>query len=846
MALLERQVNKVVVGPKELAAGLAQHARLLREALNQALPEEAENGVLHTQWGRFQNEIPDLSASQFADLYAQLLVYNYFAAQILKLETKFSWQTELFNFGESSCSQLDDRSEKVIAELIEWLDKVEFDPEKIASSHHSGWLIRFYEDFLAVYDPQVRQSRGVYYTPAPVVSYIVQSLDFLLRRDFGLEAGLADRVQILDPAAGSGIFLSGVISQIQTSFENHRDMWPEYVSGQLLPRLSGFELLPVPYALSQLLLSMQLAESGYVFQKGERLNIRLGNALEEENTQIKAGEPLVVLGNPPYSGVSANMASHSALSVAEYKFVDGLPLKERKHWLQDDYVKFIRFGQQAIEQAGSGILAFVSNHSYLDNPTFRGMRQSLSRTFDEIYLFDLHGNAKKQERSPDGAPDENVFEIQQGVAIGIFVKKPDQNKAAATVYHADLWGGRNRKYEWLQAHNLAATDWETLKPQSPYYLFVPQNNQYLEEYASGWSITELMPLNTTGVLTARDGFVIDFEDEPLKRRIATFLDPNLDDTQVRQQLGLNENYAWRVGEARRQLRTVKDWENRITDIEYRPFDTRRILYERSVVWRVRDKVMRHMQWPNIGLVCARQQSLPGEWSLVGMATRMIESAYISNKTAEINYLFPLYLYPADKVERVANLNPKFIAEQVKQLKLAYIPEGKGDLITSFGPEDIFHYIYAVLHAPSYRQRYAEFLRLDFPRLPLTSNAALFRELCGYGVQLADLHTGKYSGPVMATFPADGSNRVETVKYDEQGKVWINKTQYFEGINPAVWRFKMGSYQVCQKWLKDRKGHTLSADDLHQYQKIVAALSRTISLMAEIDNVIAQHGGWPLS
>ncbi len=714
-----------------------------------------------------------------------------------------------------------------------------------------------YEAFLAVSDPRLRRQRGVYYTPSSVVEYILGSLDYLLKTEFGLEDGLAGEIQIVDPAMGTGIFLRQVISRVQETFrlsnvnsdsENSDAEWQHYVTGQLLPRLNGYEVLPEAGRIAEWALRHQLSESGYVFQPGESLNIHLENALEVGLAQIQVGRRLVVVGNPPWAGVSANMAGQHTSPIEAYKQVDGEPLHERKHWLQDDYVKFFRFGQQAIERAGEGILVFVANHGYLDNPTFRGMRRSLMQTFDRLYLLDLHGNVRKQERGPANAPDENIFDIQQGVAIGLFVKKAAIQQTESQIYHANLWGKRAEKYLWLAENTLATTVWEKLAPTASYYLFGPQDTRFKAEYESGWNIADIMPLKTTGVLTAHDHFVIDFEDAPLKERMATFLDPALDDEAVKAQLGLSENYAWRVSEARQQLRSILDWEAGLSEIAYRPFDHRRIVYQRPVVWRTREKVMQHMQRPNIGLVCSRQQSLPGEWRLVGVATGLVESAYLSNKTAEINYVFPLYRYEGDSETRQANLRPEFIAVMVARLGLIFVPDGAGDRQVTFGPEDIFNYIYAVLHAPGYRQRYAEFLKLDFPRLPFPADLSHFQKLCGYGAELVGLHTGKLTTQAVTNFPVSGSNRVEKVLYDgsggqpripttpdHKGRVWINSTQYFEGISQQVWDFRIGSYQVCRKWLKDRTGRVLTSDQIAQYANIVAALSRTLWLTQEIQD-----------
>jgi predicted helicase len=457
--------------------------------------------------------------------------------------------------------------------------------------------------------------RGVYYTPEPVVSYIVRSVDALLRQHFDCPDGLADtstvaytaldehgnaqqktspRVLLLDPACGTGTFLYNVIEHIRESYRRtgNAGMWSGYVREHLLPRLFGFELLMAPYAMAHLKLGMQLAAVdlpraaratwAYDFQSDERLGLYLTNTLEEamkrseimfgrfisdeanEAAKVKQDYPvMVVLGNPPYSGHSANKSEWIASllrgrvgKAGSYFEVDGQPLGERNpKWLNDDYVKFIRFAQWRIEQTGYGILAFITNHSYLDNPTFRGMRQSLMQSFDEIYVLNLHGNSKKREIAPDGSKDENVFDIQQGVAISIFVKRQKSMNApqVPTIHYTDLWGPREvyertgqiqqligGKYYWLAEHDVKTTEWKRLKPDSPYYLFVPQDADSRAEYERAWKVTEMMPVNVLGFQTHRDFFAIDFDEMALRQRISEMRDKYLSNKEYAEKYKLTD------------------------------------------------------------------------------------------------------------------------------------------------------------------------------------------------------------------------------------------------------------------------------------------------------------------
>jgi predicted helicase len=778
-------------------------------------------------------------------------------------------------------------------------------------------VVHFYETFLAAYDPRMREARGVYYTPEPVVSYIVRSIDHILKTDFKLKDGLADatkikvaqpaagkkkidvhKVQILDPATGTGTFLYGIIDHIHNAFKDDKGMWSSYVSQHLLPRLFGFELLMAPYAVAHMKLGLQLKQSGYDFQSAERLRIYLTNTLEEAHamsglplftqwiaeeanaaSDIKKDAPvMVVLGNPPYSYESENNGEWISSLVRDYYKVDGAPLGERNpKGLQDDYVKFIRFAQWRIEQTGYGIMAFISNNGYLDNPTFRGMRQNLMQTFDDIYILDLHGNSKKKEKSPDGSEDKNVFDIQQGVAIGIFVKRTKSKAELATVHHADLWGKREifekdgegnklngGKYHWLWEHDLDDTDWEIVTPQKPFYLMTIQDIVLSAEYGNSWIVNEILMNSANGFTTHRDHFTIAYSKEELKSRLANFIDKQFKDSDIEDRYDLKDTQDWNLSKARNQIADHHNIDELIVDCLYRPFDNRYCIYGNYLMDRPREAELRHVLFDNLCIATGRQGQAVGnqQWDLI------TAGHYVADKNlfrrGGIQY-FPLYLYPSDASKstlfdndqpttalggRKPNIHPKFIECFTAKLKMTFIPDGKGDRKKTFGPEDIFNYMYAVFHAPTYRSRYAEFLKMDFPRLPLTSNPELFHKLCSLGDELVALHLMEKHGKKITGYPATGDSAVETVRYtepqgDTKGRVWINVTQYFEGIPKEVWGFHVGGYQVCAKWLKDRKGRKLTYDDLTHYQQIVSALAETIKLMEQIDATITASGGWPI-
>lgn len=548
-----------------------------------------------------------------------------------------------------------------------------------------------------------------------------------------------------------------------------------------------------------------------------------------------------------------------------YFEVDGKPLGEKNpKWLNDDYVKFIRFSQWRIDQTGYGVLAFVTNHGYLDNPTFRGMRQSLLKTFDEIYILDLHGNSKKKETCPDDSVDQNVFDIQQGVAIGIFVKYQNSEQKSTTVYHADLWGKREvfenkqligGKYHWLDESDISSTQWKKLQPDKPFYLFKPQNIEQRLEYGKFWKINDVMLINNAGMVSKRDSLAFQFEKESVKKIVTDIF--NLSEAEI---IGKYPLSSWdsRDGKVEYVRKSVKEYgldESRFIEILYRSFDKRWTYYTPKskgfIAWPVYDVMKHFLPQENLGLVTLRRprNEIVSNFFVTNAITDKCVISSLDNAS-----IFPLYLYPIDTIlkekefnTRRPNLAPEFINELSEKLGLEFSPDGKGDQVKTFAPEDIFNYIYATFHSPTYRQRYAEFLKIDFPRVPLTSNKKLFWELATKGDRLVQLHLMKETGAEISSYPIDGSNLVEQVKYNEtQQQIWINDQQYFANIPNHIWNFYIGGYQVCQKWLKDRKGRELSFDDLVHYQNIISILDETVLIMSNIDQIINQYGGFPLS
>ncbi|MBU2607988.1 MAG: N-6 DNA methylase [Chloroflexi bacterium] len=880
---LDHQAEKVGT-PQELAQRMAKLAHMIRDLIIEASKQESEGGSLHTQLAAFRdNLIPDLSVEYFADMYAQTIAYGLFAAKCTipdkKDFTRFDAAQNLPKtnpflrklFQHIAGYELDDRIAWLVDDLAQVLALADMEAVLKNFGKYIGKedpVVHFYETFLKAYDPKVREMRGVYYTPEPVVSYIVHSIDHLLKTRFNKPQGLADdNTLILDPATGTATFLYMVINEIHQSFAGQEGMWNDYVAGKLLKRIFGFELLMAPYAVAHLKLGLLLKETGYKFHSDERLHIYLTNTLdeafkhsetlfaqwisEEANAaaEIKKDKPImVVLGNPPYSVSSANKSEHIEKLMERYK--TAVRNERNIQPLSDDYIKFIRFAHERIERTGHGIIGMITNSSYLSGLIHRGMREELLKTFDEVYVLNLHGNAMLGKTDPDGNPDKNVFDIRQGVAI-ILLVRCQEHKELSKVHYKELWGIREIKYDYLSSSNISDTEWQILNPTLPYFFFVPANIEFKEEYEKGWSITDVFPIYSSGIKTHRDHLVIDYDDTVLKERITNFRGSQLSDEEIRESFGLEDTNSWSVANARKEIRDENNWEKAFTKCLYRPFDIRPIFFHKALIERTRPEVMHHMlSGENIALISMRQVAMNEPYSHFGVAQVVVDNrAFYSNRG--IQCLFPLYLYPAEGEmqfeggKRRPNLNTEFIKDISGKLGLTFVEDGRGDLEQTFGPEDIFHYAYAIFHSPTYRTRYAEFLKIDFPRLPLTSDKALFKALAEKGAELVSLHLMESPAlnNLITEYPVTGDNTVDKVSYDDNNqRVYINKTQYFEGVPPEVWNFHIGGYQVCQKWLKDRKGRTLTYDELTHYQKVIVVLKETIQLMAEIDDLIP---GWPV-
>ena len=878
--------------PEILAKHLARRTRELQTQIETTLTDE--NSQIYSMFSAFKEHLlATLTPDDFADMYAQTLAYGLFAARcILPNGTGFSRHTaaatlpksnpfliQLFHHVDSPTLEknvtyiLDD-----IEILLRNVSKEMLRTAFSVQTHLEDPVIHFYETFLAEYDPQRRVDRGVYYTPPQVISYIVRSVDSLLKTELNRPDGLADdKTLILDPATGTGGFLLAVLDHIREYVTTHYGTgdWKQYINAQLVKRLFGFELLVAPYTIAHLKLSLFLQAQGW--QATERLGIYLTNTLEEPvgrterlpfaefiseeanaAVSVKRDKPLLlILGNPPYPQDSANPSREGRRLtfigelIEEYMPVDGqlLEIWDQKKPLQSDYVKFIRWAQWRIDKNGEGVVGYIVNNSFLDGPTFRSMRQSLLASFNTIYLLNLHGSSRITEVVPEAVRDENVFDISQGVCILLCVKESD-NPAPAKTYYADLWGSREQKYNTLSETDVQTTEWCDLQPTSPYYLFVPQVADHSAEYGNGLVVSDIFVESSTGIFTARDKLTIHRTVGKLRETVTDFVSLSENDAREKYELP-RDTQDWKVHLAQADLRNHPNVEQHIKRIQYRPFDTRWTYYtgqSRGFHCAPRPAAMHNLLAENFAL-CVNRGIRSPVWQHVLVTNKISEKSYISNRSEPTAQVFPLYLYPNPEelelaTERSLNFKPAFLTALSETLELPQTPPF--NLPEGISPEEILGYIYAVLYSPTYRERYYEFLKYDFPRIPLPRDLEYFRKLAALGQNLIDWHLLNASRPEVAPtaraglprhrFEGEGDAVVSKVRY-AGGHVWINPTQHFTDVPEAVWHYEIGAYQVCEKWLRDRKGNPLSHAEVRHYCAILVAVAETLEIMTEIDEVL---------
>lgn len=891
-------VGQTIKSSSKLSKMMAGKARLLANVIEKALlPNETENEVnepnnntLLAQYNSFkQILIHDITEKAFADIYAQTIAYGMFAARL--------HDTTLDDFSRQEAAELIPKSNPFLRKLFQYIagydldDRIKWIVDALAdifratnvaellkdfgkSTQQNDPIIHFYETFLSEYDPALRKSRGVWYTPAPVVNFIVRAVDDILKTEFGLSQGLADttktkikvdlqgkkvekevhKVQILDPATGTGTFLAEVVKQIYKQFEGQQGIWNNYVEEHLIPRLNGFEILMASYAMAHLKLDLLLHETGFKATKDQRFKIYLTNSLEEhhpdtgtlfanwlsteasEANHLKRDTPvMVVIGNPPYSVSSSNKGKWINNLMEDYK----KNLSEKNiNPLSDDYIKFIRYGQHFIEKNGEGILAYISNNSFINGVIHRQMRKSLITSFDKAYIINLHGSSKTQESTPDGSKDENVFDIQQGVSINIFVKKKSKNGNSCDLKYFDLWGLRNHKYEILNRSDFNSFNYNSIELKEPNYYFYPQDFELKTKFESGISITELFINFNSGVQTEFDTIAIQESYDDSVKKLNDIVSLTIDEIILK--YNLNPNTRDKLSKAKVDLISNP---NSIKPLLYRPFEIKSVIYtgvSNGIMGRPRESIMKHMyNGENYCLVLKRARLLGKEkvFNHCFVSDSMIDKNFLADQS----YCFPLYLYPDNpqnkidfKENKIPNLSESIIKEISITTKLRFVNE-KRVSENEFNPIDLFDYIYSILNSPSYREKYKDFLKIDFPRIPYPKDQETFWKLVKLGSELRQIHL--LESPIVekriTTYPQAGTNTVDKPRF-ENGKVWINDEQYFEGVPLVAWEFYIGGYQPAQKWLKDRKGRQLTFEEILHYQKIIVALNETDRIMKEID------------
>ena len=910
--------REVVTTSKALSIRLAELARNTRDRIKTALAIETDRGQLTKLMKAFQESlVHDLDADSFADMYAQTIAYGLLSARIADPQKKTTddlakhMRTNPFlrelmetflkvggRHGKAGGPGID-FDELGVSEVVELLDKANMEAvirDFGDRNPQEDPVIHFYELFLKEYDAKKRMQRGVFYTPRPVVSYIVRSVDELLRTEFSLADGLADTttwqemaerfddleipdgatsdqsfVQILDPATGTGTFLVEVIDLIYKTLvakwkaQGHDEkkidaLWNEYIPKHLLTRLHGYELLMAPYAIAHLKIGLKLYETGYRFGGDERARVYLTNALEmaqdfagrfefaipalaheaQAVNEIKQrGMFTVVIGNPPYSH-RANMLQPQQRAIVEpYKFIDGKRMKVRgalqlERNLNDDYVKFIRFAQTLADSVSRGVVGMITNNAYLENLTFPGMRNSLANSFNYIQIVDLHGSAKAGGATPVGEKDENVFDIQQGVAISLFAKTIANE---TTRSHVDLWGSRLHKTEIL-LDCPEGFKFRSFTPTPKFFLFNPEDDADHQEYMDWDPLDSIFRAFGTGIMTNRNGLTIAKTQAELAERLKFFVDPNVSDQVVSERLRTKSNALWDLKTARGKIAKM-DVVKFFRPVDFRPFNTQTIFYHESAVDNMRRAVMNAAcKDGNITLVSSRQQFKTG-FHHAFVTRRMFDECLLSTASREKASGFSLLTADAPRTDLALDLTGINISEKY----LASIWQGAGKAEA----ECKFCYIYSILYSDTYRKIYANQLKRGYPRVPQTRRKQLAMELSRLGQELTSLHLMESPKLDQATTDFIGDHAVEVGKVLwSKNTVWLDKAQTtgFKNVREEVWDFHIGGHQVCEKWLKDRKGHALSKDDIAHYKKIVVALSETIQLMHEIDEVIERHGGWP--
>lgn len=898
---------------KLLAEAMAAKAKIIADVLEKAMKknETNEDRDLHAKLDAFKKFlVHDMHVEQFTDFYAQTIVYGLFIARIYdKTPQTFSLQeaAELIPainpflkkiFKHLALADLHDGIRWIVEDLVAIFRVT--DIKRVMRNYGKDPLVHFYEEFLEAYNPKIREDFGVWYTPHEIVSFIINAVDTILREKLDTPKGLADnskityknqhfhKVQILDPATGTGTFLSVAAEKIYKSYidKGQEGLWPEDVVQNIIPRLNGFEYLMAPYTMAHLKVATALHLDDLQEQLPDRLNIFLTNSLDKDYPEekldfarfitdesnaaslIKRDTPvMVVIGNPPYNEKSANNGEWIMGLMDDYKQEPGekkqhirtikktkkkiykntLKGERNPKGLNNDYCKFIRLGQNFVENTQEGVLAYICGNTFLDTSLFRGMRYELLSKFDEIYIINLHGSTKRNE-STETQKDECVFNIQVGVSINIFIKRKDGNNGQlARVFYKDMYGSQREKLEYLSNHQLNDVGFQEIHPAAPLYTFRIRNQHLREQYDAGFNIRELMNSNVTqGLTTGADSIVIHYERKDAELLAKNFSTASFSDMAACLGIASTENAKRKYLEIQK---IINDQHllpfDSITEMTYRPFDKRWTIYEKGIMDRPRPEIGKNiLNRENLVLCLGKAGNVMGdnEWSLV----------YISKLPTDKNvvprggvYLFPLFVYDQEGVEHV-NFSEDILKkiEERTGLSMQVTAEDK-ERGKGYPPIVLLDYIYAVLHSTHYRRTFHECLQDGFPTIPYPSSADYFFQMAKMGEEIRRLHLleGITDNDFITTYPIrlpKDNNLCEKREFVETeegiGRVWINDKQYFDHVPTVAWNMVVAGYQPLDRWLKDRKGKRLTSDEIVHYQLMVTALQKQAAVMEEINAI----------
>jgi len=901
--------GQVIKNSKELSVELAKIAKSIRNTVNEIYKYETDNGHYHKLLVMFKEAlIHNLKSDDFSDMVAQTVTYGLFSAATTggKLTGLSNLSDLIPNTNPFLKSLFDELTtisitkQKVnfdelgLNDLFNLLNETNMDAimQQFGRQTAGGIedpVIHFYEDFLNEYNQQEKIERGVFYTPRPVVSFIVRSVHEMIINEYGLEDGLADTstwleavkknpglkkppyaklddpfIQILDPAVGTGTFLVEVIDIIYNtkiskwekagkSKDEINNEWDDYVNDHLTPRIFGFELMMAPYSICHVKLGLKLKETGFDLNKlRKRFNIFLTNTLEEpaplqlaldvkflakesdESNKIKQNTPIsIIIGNPPYSVSSSNKGEWIKRLISVYK----QDLTEKKINIDDDYIKFIRYCEHFLCNIGTGILAMITNNSFIDGVTHRKMRQHLISSFDEIYVLDLHGSVKKREINPDGGKDENIFDIQQGVSINFLINKCDNN-ASKRVFNSNLYGLRNSKYKYLQNNKISSIGWNEVDFTNPYFFYTIKDFSNKELYEKGISINDLFNISNSGVQTDRDKLFISSNKTSLIKIIKKLLSNKLDRKFI-EKYNIKDSSSFKILSRINGKIFNSDF---IQKFHYRPYDYRWIYYDPEIISRPAYKAMKHMVKNNISLqITSKNRQLSTNYFFL---SKYISDRHLLDTAGDSMQVFPLFNYSnneqqfsVDRNFEISNNINRNFQKIITEVYSLDFEKAKHNINETISPIDILDYVYSILHSSDYQQKYKDFLKIDFPKIPFVKKKDVFYKMVKFGSKLRELHLLESSllDQIITDYSTSGDNSVNAVKYRDS-KVYINNQQYFDNVSLTAWEFYVGGFQPAQKWLKDRKGRKLSAEDIEHYQKIIVALTETDRIMKEIDKV----------